>query len=322
MSVATRTRSRRAASGTRGNRDSRAMGRSTVGARVLGVLLALAASSAVVGQRSASYSPPPVRAEGVPKELERVDIDATKLGASVPLDVEFIDESGRTVTLRQLLQPGRPAILQLGYLRCPMLCNLVLNKLVSALRGVDWSAGEQFDVISVSINPDERFELAAAKKQGYLVEYGRARSGGGWHFLTGPAASSQALADAIGFGFARQPDGEYAHAACLFVLTPDGKVSRQLYGAEQKPATLRMALLEASGGAIGTIVDRFILWCHVYDPDRSSYSWFAFRLMQVGGVLTLTAIVGGLVALRLVERRRVRLAPPRPDEPRSPGTTA
>lgn len=285
--------------------------------------MAVAFASGAWAQRtSGGYVPPPIKAEGVPTELQGVDIDAAKLGATVPLDLEFIDESGAPVTLRKILQSGRPAILQLGYLRCPMLCNLVLNKLVTGLQGVDWSAGDKFDVISVSINPEERFELAAAKKQGYLVEYGRKGADAGWHFLTGPASSSQALADAIGFGFKRQDDGEYAHAACLFVLTPDGRVSRQLYGVEQNPSTLRMSLLEASDGAIGTIVDRFILWCHVYDPKRNSYALVALQMMKIGGVVTLIAIVGGLVGLRLAERKRRRLAPPSAAGPNEPGTNA
>jgi len=291
------------------------------GVTALAVSVALSCVGIASAQRTGGgYMPAPVPTEGTPAELEGVDIDATKLGATISLDRPFIDESGRTVTLREVLRPDRPAILQLGYLRCPMLCNLVLNKLVSGLKGVDWSAGDQFDVISISINPEEGFELAAAKKQGYVVEYGRPGSDRGWRFLTGPASSSQALADEIGFGFRRQEDGEYAHAACLFVLTPDGRVSRQLYGAEQKPQTLRMALLEASDGSIGTIVDRFILWCHVYDPKRNTYGWFAYRLMQIGGLLTMGAIVGTLVTMRVLERRRDRLAPPSVDDAPAPGS--
>lgn len=286
----------------------------------MALFASLSVATTSFGQRTSGYTKPPVSVHGTPAELEGVDIDVAKLGAQIPLDLSFVDETGRTVTLRDVLRPERPAILQLGYLRCPMLCSLVLNKLVAGLQGVDWTAGGEFDVISVSINPEEKHELAGAKKLGYVVEYGRPESAGGWHFLTGPESSSRALAEAVGFGFRKQPDGEYAHAACLFVLTPDGRVSRQLYGAEQKPATLRMALLEASGGTIGTIVDRFILWCHVYDPDRNSYAWFAYRLMQIGGVATLIAIVGGVAWMQWFASRRERLAPgvDRPTEYGSP----
>lgn len=271
--------------------------------------IACMATTAAAQQRSGGYVPSPVTVKDIPKELEGVDIDVTKLGATVPLDLPFAAEDGTPTTLRQMLRPGKPAILQLGYMRCPMLCSLVLNKLVDGLEGVDWSAGDQFDVISVSINPEEGHELAAAKKQGYVVEYGRRGAEKGWHFLTGPESSSKSLAEAVGFGFRRQPDGEYAHAACLFVLTPDGRVSRQLYGAEQKAATLRMALLEASGGTIGTIVDRFILWCHVYDPGKNAYALFAFNLMKVGGVITVLAIVGGVAWMQWRSVQRGRLSP-------------
>ncbi|MBX3354663.1 MAG: SCO family protein [Phycisphaeraceae bacterium] len=281
-----------------------------VAAWLLGAVCAGAIISTATAQRTGSgYKPPRVSAHGTPEELEGVDIDVTKLGAQVPLDLPFVDDHGRPVTLREVLRPDRPAILQLGYLRCPMLCSLVLNRLVAGLQGVDWSAGDQFDVISVSINPEEKHDLAAAKKAGYVIEYGRPQSANGWHFLTGPESSSRGLADAVGFGFRLQPDGEYAHAACLFVLTPDGRVSRQLYGADQKPSTLRMALLEASGGTIGTIVDRFILWCHVYDPDRATYAWFAFRFMQIGGVVTLLGIVAGVVWMQWISTRRERSTP-------------
>lgn len=280
-----------------------------IGAALVAALGVFGTASLASAQRTGGYVPAPVSVHGTPTELKGVDIDVTKLGAALPLDLTFVNEEGRTVALRDVMRPDRPAILQFGYLRCPMLCSLVLNKLVEGLKGVDWNAGDQFDVISVSINPEESFELAAAKKQGYVVEYGRPGAAAGWHFLTGPESSTKALADAAGFGFAKQPDGEYAHAACLFVLTPDGRVSRQLYGAEQAPETLRMALLEASGGTIGTIVDRFILWCHVYDPDRNRYAWFAFRLMQVGGVLTMFAIAGGVAWMQWASVRRGRLAP-------------
>lgn len=280
-----------------------------IGAVVAAALGVFGTATLASAQRTGGYVPAPVSVHGTPEELKGVDIDVTKLGAALPLDLTFVNEEGRTVALREVMRPDRPVILQFGYLRCPMLCSLVLNKLVEGLKGVDWNAGDQFDVISVSINPEESFELAAAKKQGYVVEYGRPGASAGWHFLTGPESSTKALADAAGFGFAKQPDGEYAHAACLFVLTPDGRVSRQLYGAEQAPETLRMALLEASGGTIGTIVDRFILWCHVYDPNSNRYSWFAFRLMQVGGVLTMLAIAGGVAWMQWASARRGRLAP-------------
>jgi protein SCO1/2 len=230
---------------------------------------------------------------GVPHELQGVDVEE-KPNAQVPLDAPFIAEDGSPIRLRDLMRPDRPVILQLGYNRCPMLCNLVLNGAVNGLKGVDWNAGDQFDLVSISVAPTETPELAKVKKDGYVLEYGRDGATRGFRFLTGPAASSHAVADAVGFRFREQENGEIAHAAVLFVLTPEGRVSRYLYGTKFDPKDLRLALLEASEGKIGTTLDRFILWCHVYDPDARGYVLFAVRLMQLGGLVTLVVLGAGL----------------------------
>jgi len=233
---------------------------------------------------------------GVPHELEGVDIDE-KPNAQVPIDAPFLDEAGNPIRLRDLLRPDRPLILQLGYNRCPMLCNLVLNGAIAGMKGVDWNAGDQYDLVSISVAPSETPELAKVKKDGYVLEYGRPGAARGIRFLTGPAESSRAVADAVGFRFREQSNGEIAHAAVLFVLTPEGRVSRYLYGTKFEPKDLRLALLEASEGKIGTTLDRFILWCHVYDPDARGYVLFAVRLMQLGGALTLLVLAVGLFVL-------------------------
>jgi protein SCO1/2 len=230
---------------------------------------------------------------GVPHELQGVDVEE-KPNGQVPLDLPFLDEDGKEVRLRDLMRPDRPVLLQLGYNRCPMLCNLVLNGAVNGLKGVDWDAGDQFDLVSISVAPGETPELAKVKKEGYVLEYGRDGGRRGFRFLTGPATSSHAVADAVGFRFREQENGEIAHAAVLFVLTPEGRVSRYLYGTKFDPKDLRMSLLEASEGKIGTTLDRFILWCHVYDPDARGYVLFAVRLMQLGGLVTLVVLGAGL----------------------------
>ena len=242
---------------------------------------------------------PPAAAQlnlGVPHELQGVDVEE-KPNAQVPLDVPFLDEEGKEIRLRDLLRPERPTILQLGYNRCPMLCNLVLNGAVNGLKGVDWNAGDQFDLVSISVAAGETPELAKVKRDGYVLEYGRSGASRGFRFLTGPAGSSRAVADAVGFRFREQENGEIAHAAVLFVLTPEGRVSRYLYGTKFDPKDLRMSLLEASEGKIGTTLDRFILWCHVYDPDARGYVLFAVRLMQLGGLVTLVVLGAGLLWL-------------------------
>ena len=242
---------------------------------------------------------------GVPSELEGVDI-IERLGVELPLDMPFQDQSGRDIVLGDLFDGERPVLLQMGYFKCPQLCNLVLNEMTDTIKEIDWTTGDEFNVLSVSINPDETPELAAAKRTSYVLMYERRKSGSGWNFLVGPEESSRAVADAVGFRYRLQPDGEYAHAAGLFVITPEGVVSRYLYGATQDPRDVRLALLEASNGRIGSTIDRFILWCHVYDPESGSYVLFAVRLMQIGGILTLVVLGGGLGWMWISDRRKTR----------------
>jgi protein SCO1/2 len=257
---------------------------------------------------------------GVPPQLEGVDI-IERLGADLPLDLEFVDQSGETIKLGDLFQGERPVLLQMGYYKCPQLCNLVLNEMTDTLKNLEWTTGDEFDVLSISINPEESHELAAAKRTSYVLMYERRNSGSGWNFLVGPGENTKAVADTVGFQFRKQPDGEYAHAAGLFVLTPDGTISRYLYGATHDAKTVRLALLEAADGRIGSTLDRFILWCHVYDPSSGSYVLFAVRLMQLGGILTLLVLGTGLGWMWLADRRRshVVCAPgsveERPDTP-------
>ena len=238
----------------------------------------------------------------IPHELEGVDI-VENINVELPLDTVFMDQSGDEIVLGDLFTGERPVLLQMGYFKCPQLCNLVLNEMTETLRKIDWTTGQEFDVVSISINPDETAELAAAKRTSYVLMYDRRQSGKGWHFLTGPAESSQAVADAVGFRYRLQPDGEYAHAAGLFVVTPDGRLSRYLYGATHNPGTMRLALLEAGEGRIGSTLDRFILWCYVYDPDSKSYVLVAIRLMQIGGAITLVVLAVGLGWMWLSDRR-------------------
>lgn len=239
----------------------------------------------------------------IPHELEGVDI-VERVNTQLPLDTEFVDESGNTIVLGDLFTGERPVLLQMGYFKCPQLCNLVLNEMTDTLRKINWTTGKEFDVVAISINPEETAELAAAKRTSYVLMYDRRQSGKGWHFLTGPAESSEAVAEAVGFRYRLQPDGEYAHAAGLFVVTPDGRLSRYLYGATHDPGTMRLALLEAGEGRIGSTLDRFILWCHVYDPDSKSYVLVAIRLMQIGGAITLVILAVGLGWMWASDRRK------------------
>jgi protein SCO1/2 len=230
---------------------------------------------------------------GVPKELEGIDI-VEKLDNPLPLEARFIDDSGKPVVLGQYFTGKKPVLLQLGYNKCPMLCNLVLNGAFDGLKGVDWNPGQEFEVISVSVDPTEGPALAKAKKESYLAEYERPGAGLGVHFLTGDELMSKAVADSVGFQFRRQENGDYSHAAVLVLVKPDGKVSRYMYGTKFEPKDLRFALLEASEGRIGSALDKFILWCHMYDPNARGYVLQARRVMSLGGAVTLVVLAVGL----------------------------
>ena len=274
-------------------------------AALAAAILAGAASAQVsVGGR---YEPSAPTSDALP-ELEGVTI-LDRLDAQVPLDARFRDESGREVAFRDVLPKDRPAMLQIGYMRCPMLCSLVMNALMRGIKDVDWTVGREFDVISLSVNPTEGPDLADGKKAGYVADYGRTGSAPGWHFLTGTDAEIRRVTGAVGFEYRLQPNGEYSHAAGVYVLTPEGRVSRILYGVKYEPSDVRMALLEASQGRIGSTLDRIILWCHIYDARSGGYVVMAMRVMQLGGAVTLAALAGGLGWFWVREARTRRLAP-------------
>jgi protein SCO1/2 len=277
---------------------------------ILASLAASAATATLCAQVSVGggYVPSAPTADAIP-ELEGVTI-IDKLDSQLPLSATFRDDHGNSVTLRDVLPKDRPAILQIGYMKCPMLCSLVMNALVRGIQDMDWTVGQQYDIIALSVNPKEGPDLAEGKKAGYVAEYGRPKSAAGWHFLTGEESSIRSVTDAVGFEYRMQENGEYSHAAGIFILTPDGRLSRVLYGVKYDSANVRMALLEASQGKVGTTLDRIILWCHIYDAQAGGYVVMAMRVMQLGGVLTLLVLGGGLGWFWWREAQARRLAPP------------
>ena len=277
---------------------------------ILASLAASAATATLCAQVSVGggYVPSAPTADAIP-ELEGVTI-IDKLDSQLPLSATFRDDHGNPVTLRDVLPKDRPAILQIGYMQCPMLCSLVMNALVRGIQDMDWTVGQQYDIIALSVNPKEGPDLAEGKKAGYVAEYGRPQSAAGWHFLTGEESSIRSVTDAVGFEYRMQENGEYSHAAGIFILTPDGRLSRVLYGVKYDSANVRMALLEASQGKVGTTLDRIILWCHIYDAQAGGYVVMAMRVMQLGGVLTLMLLGGGLGWFWWREAQARRLAPP------------
>jgi protein SCO1 len=226
---------------------------------------------------------------------------AQNLGAQAPMDASFRDETGKPVRLGDLFQ-GKPVVLALVYYKCPMLCTETLNGLVRALRALSFDAGKQFNLITVSFDPRETAELAAAKKSLYVERYGRAGAADGWSFLTGDEASIRRLAAAAGFRYAFDPNlDQYAHATGLVVLTPRGIISHYLYGVEYAAGDLRLALVEAAAGTIGSPVDRLLLYCYHYDPLTGKYGLLVTRVLRIAAALTvafMAFMIFGLSARR------------------------
>jgi protein SCO1 len=247
----------------------------------------------------------PMQSVGVrPDLLKDVGIDQ-KLNQQIPLDLTFHDESGNTVKLGQFFGQ-KPVILSLVYFNCPMLCTQVLNGLEASMKGLPMDAGNQFEAVTVSIDPSDKPVMASVKKQMYVGMYGRPNAAQGWHFLTGDAPQIKALADAVGFRYAYDADSkQFAHASAIVVLTPQGKISKYFYGIEYSPRDLRLGLVEASAEKIGTPVDSILLFCYHYDPSTGKYGLIISRLIQAGGLLTVLAI--GITMLVLFRRERYEL---------------
>lgn len=256
------------------------------------LVLLVAGAGALVAQRPPSnFFREPVGRPSTMKDqqLEGIGIEQ-RLNAALPLDLEFRDENGATVTLRRYFG-ARPVVIAPVYYECPMLCTQILNGLVSSLKAVTFVSGEDFDVIAVSFDPAEGPALARKKKNTYLTRFGRKGAERGWHFLTGDEANIKTLMDALGFRYKYIPESkQFAHASGVMVATPDGKLSRYLYGVEYEPRHMRLALVEASQGKIGSPVDQFLLFCYHYDPATGKYSAAALNIIRLLGVLTLVAL--------------------------------
>ncbi len=240
-----------------------------------------------------------------PAELESVGIDEHR-GDKLPLDLQFVDHRGQVLRLAELFDGKRPVILSLNYSDCPMLCNLQLRGLTDALSKIEWKLGEQFRIVTASINPNETPKRAREAQKNYVQAYGGETTDDGWTLLTGKDSAITRLADAVGFRYTFVPErGEYAHTAALMICTPDGTISRYMYGIEYDPVTLRLSTIEAADGKIGSAVDQLILYCFHYDAEKGRYGPVAMNLMRVGALMTVTLIGVGFVILRAKERLTV-----------------
>ena len=240
-----------------------------------------------------------------PPLLTNVGIDQ-RLNEQVPLDLNFRDETGKAVRLREYFGE-KPVILVLAYYECPMLCTQVLNGLTRSLQGMTLDVGKEFNVVTVSINPRETPELARAKKRIYTGIYGRPLGEQGWHFLTGEQPSIQALARAVGFRYAFDPEsGQYAHASVIMVLTPEGRLSRYFFGIQYHSRDLRLSLVEASEGKIGSAVDHILLFCYHYDPATGKYGLVILNIVRAAGLVTVLVIGGSIWVMLRRERRKTK----------------
>ncbi|HEV8608783.1 MAG TPA: SCO family protein [Thermoanaerobaculia bacterium] len=246
--------------------------------------------------------------DGRPSILRNVAIEQ-HLDRPLPLDLRFRDEAGRAVRLGEYFGK-RPVVLVLAYYDCPMLCTQVLNGLLAAMRVLSFDAGREYEVVTVSFDPRDDPSDARAKKEPYVAKYGRAGAAAGWHFLTGEPAAIAGLAEAVGFRYAwGERQEQFAHASAIYVATPDGRLSRYFYGIEYAPRDLRLALVEASRGKIGTPVDQLLLYCYHYDPAAGRYGAVVMNMVRVAGVAFVLVLSAFLFLMWRRERRRLSQRP-------------
>jgi protein SCO1/2 len=239
-----------------------------------------------------------------PLPLRDVDLEQ-KLGAQIPLDAQFHDETGKTVKLADYLG-RRPVILSFVYYNCEDLCPLVLDGLVRSLRPLSFSIGDQFDVLTVSFDPRDTPALAAAKKSDYVKQYARPGGGNGWHFLTGAENSIRRLTGVAGFRYNFEKDQDrFGHATGIILLTPGGRIARYFYGIEFSPRDLRLGLIEASANQIAASpIDQLLLFCYHYDPASGKYSLLITNVIRLGGIATVLALGAFILVMLRRERRR------------------
>jgi protein SCO1 len=257
--------------------------------------MVLASASLVMGQT------------GPPAITKGVGLDQ-KLNSPVPLELVFRDEANRAVPLRTYFGE-KPVVLALVYYQCPNLCSMTLNEMVHALRRVAFEPGRDYNVVVASIDPAEKPELAAQTKSAYAKEFGRASFNSGWHFLTGTQDAISRLASAVGFRYRwDEPTRQFVHAGGIMVATPDGKLSRYLYGVRYAPADLRLALVEASERKIGSPVDAFLLFCFHYDAAQGKYTLAILNALKIAAGITLAGLAALLFLLMRGEKQKAASA--------------
>jgi protein SCO1 len=242
-----------------------------------------------------------IPAASLPMMVQGVGIDQN-LNAQLPLELKFKDENGQVVRLGQYFR-NKPVVLALVYYECPGLCDLILNGLSHTMEQISLNVGSDYEVVTVSFNPKETWQLAQAKKANYIEKYNRSGGKEGWHFLTGDQASIKSLADTVGFHYKYDPvNNQFAHASAIYVITPEGKIARYFYGIEYKPRDFRLGLVEASANKIGSPADQVLLFCYHYDPTTGKYGMAVTQVTRVLGTATVL-LLGGFVFIMLRRER-------------------
>lgn len=246
---------------------------------------------------------------GLPSQLQNVGFEPP-LNGQIPLDLAFRDESGQDVTLRKY-SGQRPMLLALVYYGCPMLCNQVEMGVVGTLKMLSFTPGRDYEVVFVSFDPRENPAMAAQKKESAMGHFGRRDTASGWHFLTGAKESIDALTKAANFRYSFDPHSSiFAHASGIMLLTSDGRISRYFYGVEYPSRDVRLGLVDASAGKIGTPIDHLLLFCFEYNPENARYSATVLKIIRLGGLLTIFALVAGILLFRRRDLRATKLHPP------------
>jgi protein SCO1/2 len=279
--------------------------------RRLVVFLSMLVALVAIGVDARADRPRPHQGTSneTPPELAGIDVEE-HLGAQLPRDVVFKDTSGNMVSLGSFFDGKRPTLLVFAYHNCPVLCSMVLDATKKVLKEQTWTVGREFDVVSISIDPRDTPETAKKKQDQVAAQYGRDGAngpGGGWHFLVGDQQNVTRVTDAVGFKYRYdERQGQYAHPAAIYLLTPEGKIARYLYGIDFDPKDVRLGLLEASEGRSISTVEKLIMWCYHYDPQGKKYSLLAMNVMRLGGGLTAVLLGGLLTVLWLRERKKQR----------------
>jgi len=273
------------------------------------VSFVLPAAAQMTGAPAAGYKrEPAATASSMPAPLRQIGFDQN-VNQRLPLDTEFRDEDGRTVRIGEFFG-SRPVVLAFVYYDCPMLCTQVLSAMTSTLGVLALDAGRDFDVVLVSFDPREQPALAAAKKADYLARYKRPGSERGWHFLTGDEPAIKRLTGAAGFRYVWDADTkQFAHPTGIIVVTPDGRLARYLFGIEYGPRDLRFALLDATSGKVGSVVDTLLLFCYHYDPMTGRYGVVIMRVLRIAAVATVLLLATFIVVMVRRERPRPGLPP-------------